>query len=185
MKRLKETWKDIPEYEGYYQVSNLGRVRSLDRVMLRCNNSLKTLEGKLLLSDLMKGGYLQIQLSKNSERKKFLIHRLVLLTFIGPCPDGMEACHNDGNRINNVIYNLRYDTRKNNIIDRERHGNTAKGESHGLSKLIESDVIEIRESYKEGNISQNELARKYNVSRGSIRYVINRKSWKHIQKTVM
>lgn len=119
-----ELWKVIPGWEDY-EVSNLGRIRSLDRV-----DSLgRHLRGKLRPPCVNTGGYLQVGLSRNGRRTKQLIHRLVMLAFIGPPPPGQDVCHGDGTRTNNHLDNLRYDTRSANNRDAVLHGthrNSAK-----------------------------------------------------------
>jgi len=102
---MKEVWKDIPEYEGLYQVSNLGQVRSIGRA---------TTKGKILKPDEV-NGYLRVMLSKNNIRKNFLVHRLVANTFICEMDDTMQVNHKDFNRKNNTPKNLEWVTRKENV----------------------------------------------------------------------
>ncbi len=126
-------------------------------------------------------GYLAINLSKE-ERNRTLryIHRLVLTAFVGPCPEGMQCCHNDGNRINNRLENLRWDTRKNNEADKVAHGTLAKGEGHGQAKLTAEQVIAIRTAYTIGGITKSELGARYGVSRSLIRFIVRREIWQHV-----
>lgn len=120
---MKEEWRDIAGYEGLYQVSNLGRVRSLDRVVPHARYGHQPIKGDLLLPGKNRDGYLGVGLHKNGKKKRARVHKLVAEAFIGPCPDGMEVCHGvKGNQVNTVA-NLRYDTHKNNALDRYRDGN--------------------------------------------------------------
>lgn len=99
-------WKPIPGYE-MYEVSNMGEVRRGGKLLRQVQNST---------------GRLGLALCKDGKQNSFQVHRLVMLAFHGPCPDGMEVCHNDGNHLNNKLSNLRYDTRSNNQYDRVKHG---------------------------------------------------------------
>lgn len=114
------------------------------------------------------------------------IHRMVLEAFVGPCPEGMEAAHNDGDRLNNDVSNLRWTTHKENIADKKKHGTCAsitgavKGSKHGRSKLTEEQVLEIRKAYAEGTANQPQLAAKYGVSQPIIHHIIHRTLWDHV-----
>lgn len=107
---MKETFKDIPGYEGLYQVSNKGNVRSLDR--LRSNG--RKLKGKTLRGGSSKG-YSQVGLTKEGRTKKIKVHLLVAAAFIGPRPEGLVCDHIDEVKTNNDISNLRYITQRENI----------------------------------------------------------------------
>ena len=111
---MTEVWKPIPGYKGY-EVSNLGRVRSLDRYLPDGRRR----KGTVLRASIDTGGYPTVTLGHRGQHR---VHRIVMLAFCGPVPEGKEVCHLDGNRQNNAIPNLRYDTRLNNIKDAVRHG---------------------------------------------------------------
>lgn len=112
-----EIWLSIPGYEGSYEVSNLGRVRSLDRV----NSRGWSLKGKIL-SPIDAGRYYQNTLTKDGKGVKYLTHRLVLEAFVGPPGKDEQGCHNDGNSKNNHLSNLRWDTSSANQRDKVIHG---------------------------------------------------------------
>lgn len=121
-----ERWLPIAGYEGLYEVSDLGRVRSLDRVT-PFRNSQRTLRGKVLKpqqSGRASGvRYLGVFLSKDGIVRQQKVHRLVALAFMPEGnQDGMEVCHNDGDPYNNRLENLRWDTRSGNHNDKHRHG---------------------------------------------------------------
>ena len=112
-----EEWKDINEYEGYYQVSNHGRVRSLDREVPHAIYGSQPIKGKEMKQNLRTDGYLCVHLRKNDVREVRTVHSLVAEHFIGERPLDYDVCHNDGNRTNNRAENLRYGTRSENIMD--------------------------------------------------------------------
>ncbi len=118
---VAEVWKDILDYEGYYQASDWGQVQSLDREIVDSDGRQRLFRGRILKLQQHGTGHLIVGLSVASAVKIRLVHQLVLETFVGPCPPGCESCHNDGNPSNNYLTNLRWDTRSENIKDRFRH----------------------------------------------------------------
>lgn len=175
---IKEIWKDVVGYEGLYRVSNWGRIKSL--------YNYKGTNERILAPTSMRTGHLQVNLCKNKIKKHHLVHRLMTRAFVGPCPEGMECCHNDGNPTNNYISNIRYDTHKSNSNDMTIHGTSCarktppKGSSNGFSKLTENNVIEINTLLNEGELVQREIAEIFNVSRSTITLIHNKKTWRHV-----
>ena len=173
-----ETWENIQNYDGMYQVSNLGRIKSLDRITF--NNNM--LIGRLMKNRKDKDGYLLITLSKNGKVKTFKIHRLVAEAFMSNLDNLPQINHKNGIKSDNYVENLEWCDNSYN----QRHALETglrimpRGESHYISYLKEIDIINIRQLKKEG-ISDNELALKYNVSSGHIWSIANRKCWKHIE----
>lgn len=159
-----EIWKDIPGYEGEYQASTLGRIKSLKRKS-RCGykgKGFRTVKEKILKPGrYCKSGHVSVVLGKGSVGKP--VHTLVMLTFKGKRPKGLDICHNDGNPINNAFSNLRYDTRTNNNIDTFKHGKRT-----GTSKLTINDVKEIKRLLKSDKYNKSEIARIFRVSPSSI-----------------
>lgn len=127
-------------------------------------------------------GYLYATLTNGEVSKHFFIHTLVLLAFVGPQPDGMEACHYpDRDRCNNNVGNLRWDTHVNNIADKIEHGTYVCGEDVVFAKLTEVQVLEIRRLFSSGEVTNKaELGRRYGVSQPNIFWIIVRRNWKHI-----
>jgi hypothetical protein len=116
---LGERWLPVPEQFGY-EASPLGRIRSVDRVQVRKDGKSYRLRGKVLTQVVMPAGHLQVTLERGS---RFLSHHVILITFVGPRPDGLMCCHWDGDPANNRLENLRWDTPRANELDKIRHGN--------------------------------------------------------------
>ena len=125
-----ETWKPIPGWEDLYEVSDHGKVRSLDRID---RNGIRR-RGRVLKSSADSNGRLRLTLHKNGQRKSVRVHRLVLLAFVGPCPDGMEACHANDTPADNRLSNLRWDTPSANQYDAVRNGKHGSAKKTSCSK---------------------------------------------------
>lgn len=125
---MKEIWKDIKGYDGLYQISNLGRIKSLDRTIERSDGKKRFLCGKILkLQPDKRGGYYQAVISKNSVRSVAKVHRLVALYFCKGYSKNLVVNHKDGNRQNNVYTNLEWVTQRDNI----RHSVIVLGKKPG------------------------------------------------------
>ena len=164
---VSEEWRDIPDYNGVYQVSNFGRIRNTYR-----NNR--------VLSQSTTTGYAHVSLNKNGVQKSFLVHRLVAKAFI-PNNDGKpEVNHLDGDKLNNCVTNLEWVTAKENQIHSVKCGLKKSGESAVNSKLSQNDVITIRQEYKPNTrgCGCRALAKKYGVNSGTIWNIVNNKYWR-------
>lgn len=173
-----EKWKPIQGWEGY-EVSDLGNVRSFKRAsagrkyVARYDLPPRAKKQRLI------NGYPAVLLSDNGVKKDRLVHGLVLEAFVCPRPDGMQAAHNDGNRRNNVITNLRWATPVENNADKILHGTHQIGSRGSRARLTESDVLSIRALYHEG-VSAKELAAKHGVGLSNIWNILSRITWRHI-----
>jgi hypothetical protein len=127
---VAEEWRPVAGHAGY-EVSNLGRVRSVDRVVEQPSRwgspVQRRLKGRLIALRPDRKGYLYVWLGKGRGQA---VHRLVLLAFVGPCSDRCEGAHGDGNPANNALANLAWKTRKENHADKRRHGTQTSGERH-------------------------------------------------------
>lgn len=166
-----ETWKDIPEYTGY-QASNRGQIRSFWKQGCRSNGlkgeyySFVSLESRILATRKQYGGYRRVNLRHDSG----VIHVkavgiLVLKAFVGPCPDGMVCCHNDGCPTNNHVENLRWDTQKENISDAGRHG---------TKKVLSSEQIAEIVRLSRENVPFAEIAKRFHINPKSVSRVLLR-----------
>lgn len=172
-----EQWKDIPGYEGYYQVSNLGRVKGLPRKKRQWHGGYFWLKETIKQPYPQSDGYLQIGLSKDGTKTNFLLHRLVGEAFI-PGDTSLEINHIDFDRKNCRVDNLEWETRQGNVEHSFVNGRYNDKDRRGLTKLKRSDVIEIRRLH--GIMPIIEIAPKFGISVGTTSQIINRHIWKHV-----
>lgn len=109
----EEKWRAVVEFEGLYEVSSIGRVRSLDRVV----RSGRLFPGRILRQRRDSRGYMHVNLWRDRRMTTMRVHRLVLIAFAGAPEGPVEGCHNDGDPSNNRIQNLRWDTHRENLLD--------------------------------------------------------------------
>lgn len=119
-----ERWLPVPDWEGFYEVSDFGRVRSLDRYVRTHHNGRRLYPGRILkLAPASKYGHQKVRLCRDGGTPlNIQVHQLVMLAFVGPYPEGMEIRHLDSNPRNNALTNLTYGTRKENARDRVENG---------------------------------------------------------------
>lgn len=154
-------------------VSDMGSVKSMERTIATGRNGTRIAPDRLLKLKADRRGYPTVGLWANQRQRRHKVHRLVAAAFIGPCPEGMECCHNDGNRTNNAVGNLRYDTPAGNQADRILHGTHNRGERHGRSKLTEAQVLAIRADTRNRRI----IAAEYSISESCVDGIHYRKNW--------
>lgn len=164
---MEEIWKDIPGYEGKYQASNMGRIKSLSR-MIQGRNQFGHFEWKCAEKVLSPGRHDQyghVSVVLNAPRKSYMVHQLVMLAFVGDVPEGMCILHTNGNAADNRLTNLRYDTQSENVLDVFRQGKAWK-------TLIVEDIEQIRFGLSCG-FSCTELGRMYGVGHQAISKIKN------------
>lgn len=173
-----EAWKPIPGYEGLYEVSNLGRVRSLDRVEYYVRGGRKR-KGRLLKL-FLSHGYKRVVLSVDGKQRKVMVHNLVLSAFVGPRPASFQTNHIDGNKTNNVLENLEWVTARENIMHAVATGlKDTAGEQHPMAKLTDQQVIEIRAMDALG-ARRRDLALLFGVKYITIYDIVTRRHWRHL-----
>ena len=172
-------WKSVAGYEGLYEVSDSGEVKALARLETVSAGWSRLKNEKILKQTLDHNGYAYVDLCHQYAKKRLYIHQLVLSTFGIDRPDGLVACHNDGDCTNNKVGNLRWDTQKGNLADTLKHGTRIQGEKHKFHKLVKDDILEIRKLHAQGK-NAKEISLKFPCSRENIRDILSGKKWKHI-----
>jgi hypothetical protein len=146
-----EIWKDIVGYERCYEVSNLGRIKNVERQCKTKNNSIRTIRERILKSYIHKNGYSYTRLSKNGKVKGFRTHRLVAQAFIPNPEEKFGTNHKDGDKTNNEVINLEWATNSENQKHAYRIGlKSKKGEKHHFfrKKLSKEHRRKISEAHK-------------------------------------
>lgn len=166
---MSETWKPVVGFEGLYEVSDLGRVRGLDRI----DGQGRNWPGRILRTQYRANGYACLRLSGCS----VLVHHLVLTAFCGSRPEGCEGAHQDGDQRNCRLSNLKWKTPKANGADRIRHGTSGKGAANACAKLTDDKVLAIRAAT---GTTRRELAVQYDVTETAIDKIIRRQRWGHV-----
>ena len=173
-----EQWKQVDGYEGLYEVSNYGRVRSVARAVPHGKGGgTRTLRQRMLRPyGARKGhGYVawHVSLSSGGKVRKHLVAHLVLAAFSRQRKPGEVARHLDGDSANNAATNLRWGTQKQNGEDMVRHGTSPRGERNGNARLSRGAVERIREDAADGQ-SHAAIAKVYGVSRRTVSRVVRR-----------
>lgn len=176
---MTEEWRDVIGYEGYYQVSNIGRIR-------RVKQYRNTFFGRIIKPSLKKKGrayYKYVTLSKDNIVKTLAIHRMEAIAFLGiPIESKNVTRHLDGNSLNNIISNLEWGTMSENTKDSIRHGTFVDntGSKHGMSRLTESMISVIRRMSK--TMIRRVIADYFGVGVSTIDDVVNGRTWKHVKE---
>jgi hypothetical protein len=183
MKNLEnEIWKDVKGYEGLYKVSNLGRVKSLDRIVITKKNVLKTKKGQILNLTKKKNGYLSVMFSFESIKKRFYVHRLVALSFIENNKNKLTVNHVNGIKTDNRIENLEWNSYCENLNHAIQTGLRMTGSNSYNSRFTQEKVVAIRRLYVlNPNFNKLKLAKKLNVSDGLIHKIIKNKNYKGLE----
>ena len=165
-----EIWKDMPGFEGIYEVSSIGRVATIkngERFIRRLNKAT---------------GYLSVsrkQRPEDSSQTVAYVHQLIAEAFLGPRPEGHVVRHIDGNKLNNRASNLRYGTPDENIADSVSHGDY-KGNSNGRAKFTEPGIRAVKMLLELG-ISTTKIAKATGTSIGTIHAIKMGRNWKDIR----
>ena len=170
-----ERWLAVPGWEELYEVSSLGRVRSLPR------RTVCGVRGGQVLKTRLRGEYWGISLYRRGGRigKQYTVHKLVAMAFLGPIPDGMNVLHGPAGALDNRVGNLRIGTQRENIHDKFRDGTMPLGERHHEAKLTDAAVAEMRARYAHGEAIRA-LAASYGIAFGVARKALNGEAWGHI-----
>lgn len=180
---MSEKWKAVVGWVGFYEVSDRGRVRSVRREVPHGELGSIVLRGRIMRQGTNGRGYRQVWLCREAQYAPKLVHRLVLEAFVGPCPEGMEACHNNGKREDNRRANLRWGTRSSNQADKRLHGTHQDGERSHRAKLTTRQVIAARKRYVPGDPIDgcSAMAREFGVSDTTISRAIRGVRWARLE----
>jgi len=175
-----EYWAYVPQYESIYMVSNIGRVKSMPRKIIKGKRTYYT--GELVLSHCFQKGYRQLVLHNGVKKRSYRVHVLVAMAFIPNPQNKPNVNHINGRKDDNRVENLEWTTQKENVRHAFSIGlvTIPKGSEKHSAKLNESDVIEIRRRFKDGVKEYTAIGREYGVSPTCIKYIIQNKSWKHV-----
>jgi hypothetical protein len=167
---MSEEWRQVEGFDGFYEVSSLGNVRSFHGTHTGV---------RILRPDVLRNGYLLVTLWNGKKRRREMIHVLVLEAFVSKRPPGMYACHDDGTRTNNVVGNLRWDTAAGNNADKRKHGTHQAGTNNPMAKLSNSTVLVIRAMAAAG-IRNRKIADRFGIRLHNVQQIVSRRSWRHI-----
>lgn len=134
---------------------------------------------KQLKCSIWSGGYVMATLRQDKRMIRKLLHHIVLEAFCGPCPQGMQGCHRNDNRLDNQLGNLRWDTPASNFRDRDRNGGTARGERSGKSKVCDEDVLQMRSLAATG-VPLRAIAQQFPVNETTVGFIVSGQTWAHV-----
>ncbi len=174
-----EIWLPVVGYEGLYEVSSVGRIKSLDRIV-DLGRQINLMKGKLFIVKNDKYGYPKTAISKNKIIKHTTIHRLVAQAFIPNPENKPQVNHRNGIKTDNRVENLEWCTNKENMQHAHRTGIKVNkgGENHQWAKLSVEDVEYIRRNYNHKTCKLKDLAKRFSVCEGTISLIKNNINWK-------
>lgn len=165
---MREQWKPIPGLEDRYEVSTMGQVRSIRK-------------GITMSAQQEWDRRFRISLFNGERHRRWLVHQLVMLTFVGPCPEGHQVNHKDGDCANNKLDNLEYITSRKNYDHAVELLLHEHGEARHCAKLNDAKVREMRRLSKEDGVSPRKLAKLFDVSVTTTVLILKRKAWRHVE----
>lgn len=174
-----EIWKPVKDFEGLYEVSNKGRVKALTK---KVGNHLRKNEEWELSIRKDSDGYSIITMFKDQKRADRKVHRLVAIAFLINPENKPQVNHKDGNKDNNCVSNLEWNTAKENVI--HSYSNNLKfgkkGQSHPRAVFKNSDILLIRKMRDEDGLTHDKIANFFNVNRVTITHVLNGQSYTNV-----
>jgi hypothetical protein len=175
-----EQWRPVLGWEGIYEVSDYGRVRSLPRVIPHPTWGRQRLRG-VIIQGQRNQRYHRVHLRAAGRFRNASVHELVLEAFVGPRPKGYQCNHKDRKRFNNRLDNLEWVTQQENSNHKYATGklNLRKGEDHPRAKLTDEQVYKIRRLAAQGS-TYVEISRLFAVDETMISFIVRRKNWKHL-----
>lgn len=186
MSDATERWLPVAGWEDLYEVSDLGRVRSLDRLFEQVSRRwgtpmMRRLPGRVLKPCFNRDDRVHVNFSRAGVHHSMPIHRLVCEAFLGPRPDGTQILHGPGGQLDNRVANLSYGTAsENNGRDKLRDGTLPQGTRHPNAKLTEAVVRECRLRYATSVVTYAVLASEFGVHQQTVRNAVIGKTWRHV-----
>lgn len=188
----QEIWKPVVGYEGRYEVSNLGRVKSLPRCLIRANGRAHPQPEKIFKQSPDRAGYMRVGLYSldNAKRLNKLVHRLVCEAFHGPSiGDKKFVNHKDLNKANNLVDNLEWVTNQENMDHAAAHGvyNPIRRKSPVPRQSVSTEValrlkVEVESGISSGTLDIPELSRRFGMSVVAVRCIASGLTWSDVQK---
>lgn len=177
----EEVWKPIGILCGFYEVSSYGRIRSIGRMIVSRNGVIRKLERHILKPRIGRNGYYGLTLQRNGEKFYPDVHRLVAETFLDNYNDSFVVNHKNGNKRDNRVCNLEWVSPRRNTEHAIENGLRKDiGQGSKLSKLTETQVIEMRKLYFSDNMKVVDIALKFGISKGYVPLIMSRRRWAHI-----
>lgn len=173
----EEIWKSVVGYEGLYEVSNLGRVKSVSKIV-KYRRWGATTEKKLNEKIIKPSAslYYHVTLSNDRIKKDFLVHRLVAIAFL-PNPESLpDLNHKDGNKLNPLLDNLEWVTKSENHKHAYRIGLKPTGEKHHRAKYDDAKILQVRSDFNNGETNQKQLSIKHGLPHSYVNSIVNNKS---------
>lgn len=177
-----ERWLPVAGYEGLYEVSDLGRVRSLDKIVVRAHGARVYLAGRVLYQHLngRRRNYWAVTLHKDGHREVKMVHRLVAEAFLGPLPAGLTTRHGPAGSLENRLTNLSYGTQAENNADKFRDGTHPVGTGAKNAVLTEAIVRECRSRFSDAAETIKSLAAEFGISEQSMGKAVRGRTWRHV-----
>jgi hypothetical protein len=173
---MQEVWRPVLGYEGLYEVSDQGQVRSVDRIVQAKNGHNKRLK-QVLLKRVVVYGYHRVTLSKNGQARSRIVSNLVAEAFLGPRPTGYYVAHGPAGKAYDCVENISYKSPVENALDRWRDGTMFTGERNPMARLTEDSVRLARKQVLNEGATLSKTAKALGVSRRTLRDAINGHTW--------
>ena len=175
-----EKWLPVVGYEGLYEISDLGQVKSLARKVKAKTNVIRNVPTKIMRQIVNKNGYMSVNLSGIGPQWRVSTHIILARAFLGPRPQGFEVAHEDGNRTNCRLSNLSYKTPLENMKDKRKHGTHHFGETVNGAVLTEQEIHEIRVFRFSGKMIKH-IQQIYGTTQSNITALCQGRSWSYLQ----
>lgn len=179
---MEEVWMDIEGFEGFYQVSNMGQVKSIPRIIKRDYRGNAKRNGKLLKQSKTRKGYLRITMQCNGVKKQVSVHTIVAKAFIPNTNNYPQVNHKNGDKTKNNALNLEWCTNSMNTQHAYDTGLiiSNRGVNCHNSRFTESDILNIRDLHFNKQMKGAEIARIYGVVKSTIYFILKGETWNHV-----